>query len=111
MEAATAFKDYVDESFPVEAKRTRSAIIRRSYADRIVSFLKDETNESDKNFRHLVKRSGFQLLDLPEAGLRGVLVVRVSEEKQVSCFKYVWSMCKINLNLFGVGVKMLPVTA
>ena len=94
MEAATAFKDYVDESFPVEAKRTRSAIIRRSYADRIVSFLKDGTNESDKNFRHLVKRSGFQLLDLPEAGLRDVLVVKVSEEKQVSC-----------LNMCGVCVK------
>ena len=85
MEPAAAFKDYVDESFPVGGKRTRSAVIRQSYADRIVSFLKNGTNEADKNFRHLVKRNGFQLLDLPEAGLRDALVVKLSEDKQVSC--------------------------
>ena len=34
METAAAFKDYVDESFPVGGKRTRSAVIRQSYADR-----------------------------------------------------------------------------
>lgn len=78
------FKEYVDESFPAGAKRTRSAIIHRDYADRIVRLLKDGSLDSDKNFRHLVKRNGFQLLDLPEAGLRDVLVVKVSEQKQVS---------------------------
>ena len=65
-----AFQEYLDEEFPVGAKRTRSAIIRRNYADRIVQFLKDTSGESDKIFRHLVKRNGFQLMDLPEAGLR-----------------------------------------
>lgn len=79
-----AFSEYIDESFPIGAKRTRSALVRQSYADRIVRFLKDGSNEFDKNFRHLVKKSGFQLLDLPEAGLRDVLVVKISEEKQVS---------------------------
>lgn len=64
MEAAAAFKDYVDESFPVETKRTRSAIIRQTYAERIVSFLKDGSNETDKNFRHLVKKSGFHMLHM-----------------------------------------------
>ena len=88
MEAAATFKDYVDESFSVGAKRTRSAIIRQVYTDRIVSFLKGGSNETDKNFRHSVKKNGFQLLDLPEAGLRDVLVVKVSEEKQVSCSVY-----------------------
>ena len=79
-----AFNEYIEESFPVGAKRTRSALIRQNYADRIVSFLKDGATEYDKDFRHLVKKSGFQLLDLPEAGLRDVLVVKISEEKQVS---------------------------
>ena len=78
------FNKYINESFPVGAKRTRSALVRQSYADRIVRFLKDGSNEYDKNFRHLVEKSGFQLLDLPEAGLRDVLVVKISEEKQVS---------------------------
>ena len=86
MAAAETFQDYIDESFPVGAKRTRSAIIRRNYAERIVSFLKDGRDEMDKNFRHMVKKSGFQLLDLPEAGLRDVLVVKMIEEKQVSCW-------------------------
>ena len=72
-----AFSKYIDESFPVGAKRTRSAIVRQCYADRIVSFLKDGYSEYDKNFRHLVKKSGFQLLDLPEAGLRDVLVMKI----------------------------------
>ena len=76
-----AFHKYMEESFPVGAKRTRSALIRQSYADRIVHFLNDGSNEHDKNFHHLVKKSGFQL---PEAGLRDVLVVKISEEKQVS---------------------------
>ena len=79
-----AFNKYIDESFPVGAKRTRSALVRQSYADRIVRFLKDWSSEYDKNFRHLVKKSGFQLLDLPEAGLRDVLMVKISKEKQVS---------------------------
>ena len=52
-----------------------------------MSFLKDGSNENDKNFRHLVKKSSFQVLGLPEAGLRDVLVVNISEKKQVSGIK------------------------
>ena len=77
------FKEYIDASFPEGGKRTRSAVIRRDYAHRIVRLLKVSSYDEDKNFRHLVKRSGFQLLDLPEAGLRGALVVKVEESKQV----------------------------
>ena len=54
----------------------------RTYADRIVGFLKT-AKDQDKIFR-MVKKSGFQLSDLPEAGLRDVLVVKVQEAKQVS---------------------------
>ena len=39
-EIMEAFSKYIDESFPVGAKRTRSAIVRQCYADWIVSFLK-----------------------------------------------------------------------
>ena len=38
--------------------------------------LKDGSLDSDKNFGHLVTRNGFQPLDLPEASLKGVLVVK-----------------------------------
>lgn len=89
-----AFREYVDKAFPVGAKRTRSATIRRTYADRIVRFLKDRSVESDKIFRHLAKRNGFELLDLPEAGLRDVLVVKVNEEKQVSYSILLCTHCK-----------------
>ena len=98
METAAAFKDYVDESFPVRGKSIRSAIIRQSYADRIVSFQKDGTNEADKNFCHLVKKNGFQLLDLPEADLRDALVVKLSKDKQVRC-------SNTSSNMFRVCVK------
>ena len=57
-----AFSEYIDESFQIGAKRTRSALVRQSYADRIVRFLKDGSNEYDKNFRHLVKKVGFSCL-------------------------------------------------
>ena len=56
MAAAETFQNYIDESFPVRAKKTRSAIIRRNYAERIMSFLKDGRDEMDKNFRHMVKK-------------------------------------------------------
>lgn len=80
MGAAAAFKGYVDKSFPVGAERARSAIIHQVYADRIIRLMKGESNETDKNFHHSVKKSKFQLLNLPEAGLRDV-------------------QCKIKLNL------------
>ena len=81
-----AFKEYLDDEYPIGAKRTRSAIICRNYADRIVQFLKNTSGESDKIFRHLVKRNGFQLLDLPEAGLRDVLVVKIKEKSSQDLF-------------------------
>ena len=45
--------------------------------------------DCDKAFRHFVKKSRFQLLDLPAAGVRDVLVVLVREEKQVICQQHV----------------------
>ena len=68
-------------AFPPDAKRTRSAIINRDYAKRVSDHLKG-LEDGDRHFRHVVKRSGFQLLDLPAVGLtcRDVLVVPTKEE-------------------------------
>ena len=63
------------------SKRTRSAVIHQEFGERIISLLKNPLRIEDRNFRHLVKRSGFQLLDLPEAGIRDTLVVQVKENK------------------------------
>ena len=93
--ATQNFKEYIDASFPEGGKRTRSAVIHREYAERIVRFLKATSADEDKHFRHLVKTSGFQLLDLPEAGLRDVLVVKVKENKQVRTTVSVYA-CMIN---------------
>ena len=81
-DSSTLFQAYLDNTFPPEAKRTRSAVIRQQLADKIVRYLKD--SGEDKNFRHFVKKSGFQLLDLPSVGVRDALVVKVKQDKQVS---------------------------
>ena len=83
MSTEERFKEYLDSKFPVDEKRTRSAIILQSYGERIVRHLKG-TPDDCKLFRHFVKKTQFKLLDLPAAGLRDVLVVAVKEDKRVS---------------------------
>ena len=70
-------------AFPKDAKRTRSAVIHQQFGERIIRFLKNPLSIEDRNFRHLIEKSGFQLLDLPEAGIRNALVVQVKGEKEV----------------------------
>ena len=81
------FNKYLMDTFPEGSKRKRSALIRQSFADRIVKQLKTGTYD-DKNFRHFVKKSNFQLLDVTEAGLRDVLVVKVKDLKEVKLWKF-----------------------
>ena len=69
-----AFEEYLFAAFPKDAKRTRSAVIHQQF---------DPLCIEDRNFRHLIKGSGFQLLDLPEAGIRDALVVQVKGGKKV----------------------------
>ena len=76
------FVTYLDTTFPPDGKRTRSAIVRRSFAQQIVSHLKGQENP-DKAFRHFVKKGQFRLLDLPAVGIRDALVVQVKQEKKV----------------------------
>ena len=77
------FDTYVQRTFPQDAPRSRSAVISEAYGKRIISYLKGNS-EDDKHFRHLVKRSGFRLLDFPEAGIRDALVVAVKEDKNTT---------------------------
>eukprot|EP00731_Ephydatia_muelleri_P036285 Em0230g5a len=77
-----SFQEYIDSSFPVGGKRTRSAVIRKEVAQRIVNHLKG-TPDADGAFRHFVKKSGFALVDLQSVGIRDVLVVSVKEKNQI----------------------------
>ena len=52
--------------FPQDAPRSRNTVISESYGKRIISYLKGNSDD-DKHFHHMVKRSGFRLLDFPEA--------------------------------------------
>ena len=61
-------QEYIDSSFPVGGKRTRSAVIRKEVAQRIVNHLKG-TPDADAAFRHFVKKSGFALVDLQSVGI------------------------------------------
>ena len=83
-ESTVLFQSYLDSTFPPDSKCTRSAVIRRQLEDKIVQYLKNPAGASDKNFRHFVKKSGFQLLDLPSVGVTDALVVKVKAEKEVS---------------------------
>ena len=87
-----AFVEYLVAAFPKDAKRTRSAVIHQQFGERIISCLKNPLCIEDRNFRHLIKRSRFQLLDLPEAGIRDALVVQVKGEKEVIPFVFVNSI-------------------
>ena len=75
-----AFEEYLVATFPKDTKRTGNAVILQQFEEQIISFLKNPLCIENANTRHFVKRRGFQLLDLPEAGIRGSLVVQVEEE-------------------------------
>ena len=75
------FNDYLSCTFPEELKRTRSAVIHRSLAQRIINYLKGNLEE-DKAFRHFVKKTGFSLLNLPAAGVLDVLVVAIKKKSK-----------------------------
>ena len=70
-------------TFPKDAKRTRRAVIHQEFgAGTTISILKNPRRIEDRNFRHLVTRNGFQLLDLPEAGIKDALVAGSNQRKQ-----------------------------
>ena len=74
--------DYIQSTFPIGAKRSRSAVIRQRFAERTVLHLNGNKDPA-ASFRHLVKKNSFALLDMPSAGIRDVLVASMEEEQQV----------------------------
>ena len=68
------FELFNESTFPLEAKRTRSAAIRQCIADRIIRRLKREPEDDRNTFAILLKKGGFVLLDVLEAGIRDVLL-------------------------------------
>ena len=58
----------------------------QQFGEPIISFLKNPLCIEDRNLRHFNKRSGFQLLDLSEAGIRDALVAQVKGGKEVIRF-------------------------
>ena len=83
---AAAFEQYISSKFPSDGKRGTSGVLHAAFGEKVKSCLRDPSSV-DKNFRFLVKKRGFQLLDLPSLGLKDVLVVARQEDKEVSCSK------------------------
>ena len=83
---AAAFEVYISSKFPNDGKRGTSGVLHAAFGEKVKSCLRDPSSV-DKNFRFLVKKRGFQLLDLPSLGLKDVLVVARQDDKEVSCSK------------------------
>ena len=79
----SAFAAYLEDTFPLDGRRTRSGIFRRDFADTIVSHLNGIGSGDSNPFRHYIQRTGIKLLDLPEAGVLDVLGMPVREQKKV----------------------------
>ena len=82
LDCETIFQFCMDENFPKDGKRTKSAVIRSLFARRIVDHLKGRCDD-DKGFCYFVKKSSFELLDLPAVGIRDPLVVRRRRRRYV----------------------------
>ena len=84
---AAAFEQYISSKFPNDgnSKRGTSGVLHAAFGEKVKSCLRDPSSV-DKNFRFLVKKRGFQLLDLPSLGLKDVLVV-ARQEDEVSYVK------------------------
>ena len=65
---------YAQSTFPPDAKRSRSAVIRKALAKRIVNHLKG-LEHGDKAFRHFVKKSCFQHTHFVNSGMNIVLII------------------------------------
>ena len=74
------FEEYLARTFPDDDKRSTSGVIHRKLGQKI----KDCLLGNDKNFRCMVKRREFSLLNLPSVGMRDVLVVPAKDEKVYS---------------------------
>ena len=67
-------EEYLARTFPDDDKRSTSGVIHRKLGQKIKDCLLGN-GSFDKNFRCIVKRREFSLLNLPSVGMRDVLVV------------------------------------
>ena len=89
------FELFNESTFPLEAKRTRSAAIRQCIADRIIRHLKCEP-EDDRKIRHFVKkRKWLCVVGCTRSGDKGCTFVFVFDF-------YTDPSCSINSNKFSV---------
>ena len=76
------FIQYIEAKFPSDGKRGTSGVIHVAYADKIKQCLKNPNNFS-KEFRFFVRKKKFRTFELPSLGLKDVLVIPRSENKEV----------------------------
>ena len=74
------FEEYLARTFPDDDKRSTSGVIHRKLGQKIKDCLLGN-GSFDKNFRCMVKRREYSLLNLPSVGMRDVLVVPAKDEK------------------------------
>ena len=76
------FTQYIEAKFPADGKRGTSGVIHAAYAEKIKQCLKNPDKFS-KGFRFFVREKNFRTFELPSLGLKDVLVIPRSKNKEV----------------------------
>ena len=71
------FEELVNE-FHSNKKKT-SKVISRELAEKVIEHLKSPDNCTDSQFKHYVRKRGFQVINLGTYGLFDVLIVPISK--------------------------------
>ena len=72
------FGIFLSEKFS-STNRGTSGVFYKDFGDKIKAAIKDPSSV-DKNLRFFVKKSGFQILNIPSLGARDVLVVPAKQQ-------------------------------
>ena len=67
---------FLPRSFP---QRGTSGVFYKDCGEKIKAAIKDPSS-ADKNLRYFIKKSGFQILNIPSLGARDVLVVPAKQQ-------------------------------
>ena len=76
------FLTFLEKTYPDSTSRSSSGVIRKSFMERIVCYLKGKL-AADKKFRFYMRKNGFKLMDIPELSLHDVLVVPMKKTQKV----------------------------
>ena len=78
------FNQYIDARFPPGGKRGTSGVIHAAFAEQIKQCIKNPgSDQFTKEFRYFVKKKKFRTFELPSLGIKNVLVIPRSENKEV----------------------------